>query len=98
MSCTQGGGSSTHFKCLNYNDYILEQHNDDIHREHDYNHGEHDLEYMPSGPANIYVLQLQNKHRLEEVFTGIIRIFIFNLLKIKGIIYLCIYILNCYTG
>ena len=64
MSCTRGGGSSTHVECLHYNDYILEQHDDDIHGEHDYNHGEHDLEYMHSGPANIYVLQLQDKHRL----------------------------------
>jgi hypothetical protein len=87
MSCTRGGGSSTHVECLHYNDYILEQHDDDI-------HGEHDLEYMHSGPANIYVLQLQDKHRLEEVFAGIIRIFIFNIF----LIYLKLKVLYIYVS
>jgi hypothetical protein len=94
MSCTRGGGLSTHVECLHYNDYILEQHDDDIHGEHDYNHGEHDLEYMHSGPANIYVLQLQDKHRSEEVFAGIIRIFIFNIF----LIYLKLKVLYIYVS
>jgi hypothetical protein len=87
MSCTRGGGSSTHVECLHYNDYILEQHDDDIHEEHD-------LEYMHSGPANIYVLQLQDKHRSEEVFAGIIRIFIFNIF----LIYLKLKVLYIYVS
>ena len=42
-------------------------------------------QYMPTKHANIYVLQLQHQHQLEDVFTDIVRIFncnVFNLFLI----------------
>jgi hypothetical protein len=39
-------------------------------------------QYMPTKPANIYVLRLQDRHQSEDVFTNIVRIFNFNMFLI----------------
>jgi len=77
------------------------KHNDDIHEEHNYNHKEYASQYMPARFANTFVMRLQDRHRLEDIFPGIVRIFnfyiFFYLLYIKCIIYSYTYILNCYA-
>jgi hypothetical protein len=91
MSHTQGDRSSTHVKHPHYDNDVPRQHDND-------NRGEHESQYMPIGPVDTYVLRLQDRHRSKDVFVGIVRIFIFNLLNILGLIYIYIYILNCYAG
>jgi hypothetical protein len=39
-------------------------------------------QYMPTKPANIYVLRLQDRHQSKDVFADIVRIFNFNMFLI----------------
>ena len=53
---------------------------------------------MPIEPADTSALWLQDQHRSDDVFSSTASIFSFNILIIKGIIYLCTYKLNYYAG
>jgi hypothetical protein len=62
--------------------YEYEEHAYDIHVEHMYEHDEHKPQYMPTRPANTSILQLQDQHRSEDIFVGIVRIFNLNIFLI----------------
>jgi len=48
MSCMLSGRSSAHVERPHYDNEILIKHDDDIHKEHDYDHREHESQYMPA--------------------------------------------------
>jgi hypothetical protein len=58
MPHTRGNKSSSHVEWLHYNNDILGEHDDDIHKEHNYFHGEFESQCMFIGSDDTFVIQL----------------------------------------